>query len=268
MQQVETRVYFIFQSVFSRPFPLVGFCCTPPDSCSVTAERSVKHRLVTITMLVSNSLARCYFMFLQGLYHGWWFSEAQHALVLRCGSLFEPGNWYSLARGSTSWLGWNGSDCRDRMLSCVCLFKLAMEGLDIAYHVWGFVFWWCFFFSNLHFLNYSKSCQVHINNRKRANTAVILKTHLIWRNRNTDGIKLVWKLFLGGRGEVNQIIRSRPPSAAGSRWLVPWSVGEETSRPLNRTRSQIQLKIKLYRASNPGVCATDGTLAWLEKVAL
>lgn len=59
-------------------------------------------------------------------------------------------------------------------------------------------------FFNLHFLNYSKSCQVHIHNRKVTNRAVILKT------RSADAIKLILKLFSGGKEEVDWIICCQP----------------------------------------------------------
>lgn len=71
---------------------------------------------------------------------------------------------------------------------------------------------------NLHFLNYSKSCQVRIHNRKLTNSAVVLKTHLIFRKRNTDGMKLVLKLLPGGKG--SRLDHPLPVLQAESGWVA------------------------------------------------
>lgn len=67
---------------------------------------------------------------------------------------------------------------------------------------------WIFF--NLHFLNYSKSCQVHTHNRKVTNPAVILKT------RRADAVTLILKLFSGGKEEVDWITCSQPCGRKGA----------------------------------------------------
>lgn len=60
-----------------------------------------------------------------------------------------------------------GLDCRDWGLSCAPALRLWSRTRYCSR--------WLDFFFNLHFLNYSKSCQVHIHNRKVTNHAVILK---------------------------------------------------------------------------------------------
>lgn len=99
----------------------------------------------------------------------------------------------------------------------------------MGFYVSGFVF-----FFNLHFLNYSKSCQVHICNRKLTNRAVVLKT------RNTDGIKTSLETFSrrerGSR--LDHPLPAPPVPLAVSVWVagaMPFE-GRKPDKPLTRTR--------------------------------
>lgn len=83
-------------------------------------------------------------------------------------------------------LAWAGSsDCRDRGLSCAPAVGLWSRTRHCSR---------CLGFFNLHFLNYSESCQVHSHNRKVTNRAVVLQT------RSADAVTLILELLRRERG--------------------------------------------------------------------
>lgn len=128
-------------------------------------------------------------LFLQGLQCGC--CEQSNTVLLLCAGKFA----LSRELGSGHWCGLRAQIAGTEG-SAVLPWKPAIKDL-ILLKVLGFFF-------NLHFLNYSKSRQVHIHNRKVTNCAVVLKT------RSADAVKLILKLFSGGKEEVDWIICSQP----------------------------------------------------------
>lgn len=137
---------------------------------------------------------------MQGLQGGCF--EQSNPVSALCWEVFSKfaDNW-----GQVTAVGWGVGLQGHRAQLCSCSEPL-IKDQDTAKGGW--------IFFNLHFLNYSQSCQVHTHNRKVTNPAVILKM------RSADAVTLILKLFSGGKEEVDWIICSQPCGLKGA-GMVP-----------------------------------------------